>query len=76
MSRLIVQLFTSEPSPTFLNHIIEDILLTDECPFRLGGRVMTFLTDLFLFNSFSVQRFVQGFKVSFILKFLFDFNLV
>lgn len=63
LSRLLIQLFHSEASPTLLNHAMERVLLSDQCPFRLGAKTFTFLTDVFLFHSFSVQRFIQGFKV-------------
>ena len=63
LSLLSVQIFKSESSMCFLNQIIEKILFSTKCPFRLSSRCMTFLIDIFLFHSFSVQGFIQGFKV-------------
>ncbi|EEB17963.1 origin recognition complex subunit, putative [Pediculus humanus corporis] len=62
LSLLSVQIFKSESSMCFLNQIIEKILFSTKCPFRLSSRCMTFLIDIFLFHSFSVQGFIQGFK--------------
>ncbi|KAL0274515.1 UNVERIFIED_CONTAM: hypothetical protein PYX00_002616 [Menopon gallinae] len=62
LSQLVIQLFKSEPSPSLLNKVVENVLFSERCPFRLGNKCMTFLTDIFLFHSFSVHGFIQGYK--------------
>ncbi|XP_059475378.1 origin recognition complex subunit 3 [Neocloeon triangulifer] len=62
MSRLAMETFATKNSKEFLNHLINEVILTPKCLFRLGGDVFRMLTDIFLFYDFSIQSFLQKFK--------------
>ncbi|KAK4880016.1 hypothetical protein RN001_008162 [Aquatica leii] len=61
-SKLNVQVFNSQRSTLYLNNIIENVLLSDDCPFHVGGNVFNCFTEIFLYYDLSVKRFVQNFK--------------
>ncbi|KAJ4436818.1 hypothetical protein ANN_16950 [Periplaneta americana] len=61
-SKLCNEVFHSEPSITYLNQVIDKVLLTSKCPFHLDDRTFKLLTDIFLFYDFSVHGFIQHFK--------------
>lgn len=62
-SKLNMQVFSSQSSAEYLNSILNNVLLSENCPFHLGGKVFTLFTDIFLFYDFSVRGFIQNFKV-------------
>lgn len=62
-SKLNMQVFSSQSSAEYLNSILNNVLLSENCPFHLGGKVFTLFTDIFLFYDFSVSGFIQNFKV-------------
>ncbi len=37
--------------------------MDDEIPFKLGGKCLQLLLELFLFSDFSVKRFLAAYKV-------------
>ncbi|XP_017783134.1 PREDICTED: origin recognition complex subunit 3 [Nicrophorus vespilloides] len=61
-SKINIQVFNSQPSITYLNKIIENVLFSNDCPFYLGGKLFALFTDIFLFYDFSVTGFIQNFK--------------
>ncbi|PSN46610.1 Origin recognition complex subunit 3 [Blattella germanica] len=61
-SKLRNQVFCSRPSVSYLNHVLEKVLLTSSCPFHLDEKTFKMLCDIFLFHDFSVHGFIQGFK--------------
>ncbi|KAF5288938.1 hypothetical protein FQA39_LY03817 [Lamprigera yunnana] len=60
--KLNIQVFNSQRSTLYLNNIIENVLLSDECPFHVGNQVFNCFIDIFLYYDLSVKRFVQNFK--------------
>lgn len=46
-----------------LADILEGTIFSSDIPFRLTGRAFQLLTDIFLFYDFSVDRFLQNYKV-------------
>lgn len=63
-SKTSIKVFSSQPSTTYLNNILEKVFFTGHCPFLLSGKVFNLLTDIFLFYDLSVTGFVKHFKVS------------
>ncbi|XP_063706309.1 origin recognition complex subunit 3 [Culicoides brevitarsis] len=61
-NKITVKVFQADPSPVILNNVIDQVLLSPDCPFHLSGTTFRMLTDIFLFYDFSVHGFVQGFK--------------
>uniref|UniRef100_A0A1Y1MP20 Origin recognition complex subunit 3 n=3 Tax=Photinus pyralis TaxID=7054 RepID=A0A1Y1MP20_PHOPY len=61
-SKINIQVFNTQPSHLYLNRIIESVLLTEDCPFHIGGKVFQCFTDIFLYYDLSVQRFIKNFK--------------
>ncbi|XP_065339702.1 origin recognition complex subunit 3 [Cloeon dipterum] len=62
MSRLAMETFATKNSKDFLSHLINEVILSSKCLFRIGGTVFKMLTDIFLFYDFSIQSFLQKFK--------------
>lgn len=62
-SKISIHVFNSQPSTVYLNNILEDMFLTLDCPFQLGGKVFNLFTDIFLFYDLSVNNFIQNIKV-------------
>lgn len=54
-----------------LADILEEMIFSPDISFRLTGRAFQLLTDIFLFYDFSVDRFLQNYKVLII-----DFNIM
>lgn len=61
-SKLMIRVFQSHSSTSYLNQVLEEIFLTENCPFHVSGKAFELLTDVFLFYDFSVTGFVQGIK--------------
>ncbi|KAJ9574205.1 hypothetical protein L9F63_008461, partial [Diploptera punctata] len=61
-SKLYNRVFHSPPAVSYLNRILEKVLLTHSCPFHLDGKTFKMLSDIFLFYDFSLHGFIQRFK--------------
>lgn len=59
-----VQIFQTQPQIKALSDILESTVLSLDLPFRLTGRAFQLLSDIFLFNDFSVDTFLKNYKVN------------
>lgn len=59
-SKLKFEVLKTLESPALLNSIIDDVLLSPFCPFRLSRSVLTHLVDVFMFYDFSINSFIKG----------------
>ncbi|GFG41052.1 hypothetical protein Cfor_06822, partial [Coptotermes formosanus] len=62
LSKLCNEVFYSEPSTSYLNQVLEKVVLTSTCPFQLDDKTFKLLTDIFLFYDLSVCGFIQRYK--------------
>ena len=62
-NKISVNIFQAESSSCMLNRILDEVILTHHCPFFLSGKSFKVLLDIFLFYDYSLQSFIQGFKV-------------
>ncbi|NXD22371.1 ORC3 protein, partial [Spelaeornis formosus] len=62
-SLLCIELFQSLSCKEHLSTIIDKLLLTSQFPFKLGGKVVQVLINIFLYHDFSVQNFIKGFQL-------------
>jgi origin recognition complex subunit 3 len=62
-NKISVNIFQAESSSCMLNRILDEVILTHHCPFFLSGKSFKILLDIFLFYDYSLQSFIQGFKV-------------
>lgn len=62
-NKISVNIFQAESSSAMLNRILDEVILTHHCPFFLSGKSFKILLDIFLFYDYSLQSFIQGFKV-------------
>ncbi|XP_040453472.1 origin recognition complex subunit 3 isoform X2 [Falco naumanni] len=62
-SLLCIELFQSLSCKEHLSTIIDKLLLTAWCPFKLGEKVLKVLINIFLYHDFSVQNFIKGFQL-------------
>lgn len=63
-SKVNIQVFSSQPSTTYLNSVVEHVFFAEDFPFRLGRKVFNLFTDVFLFYDLSVTGFIKNCKVS------------
>lgn len=63
-SKVNIQVFSSQPSTTYLNSVVEHVFFAEDFPFRLGKKVFNLFTDVFLFYDLSVTGFIKNCKVS------------
>ncbi|XP_014486637.1 PREDICTED: origin recognition complex subunit 3 [Dinoponera quadriceps] len=68
-SKLAVQVFHTQTQVQTLSDILENTVFSTEIPFKLIGRAFQLLTDIFLFYDFSVDRFMQNYKICMIQHF-------
>ncbi|XP_076379129.1 origin recognition complex subunit 3 isoform X3 [Megalopta genalis] len=68
-SKLNVQVFHSPTQINILSDVLENIVFCTNIPFKLTGRAFQLLTDIFLFYDFSVENFLQSYKVCMIQHF-------
>ncbi|XP_046418039.1 origin recognition complex subunit 3 isoform X2 [Neodiprion fabricii] len=62
-SKLRVQVFQAPSQVKSLSGVLDGTVLSTETPFKLTGRAFQLLTDIFLFYDFSVNGFLQGYKM-------------
>ncbi|XP_029662947.1 origin recognition complex subunit 3 [Formica exsecta] len=73
-SKLVVQVFYTQTQVETLSDIVESTVFSSKIPFKLIGRAFQLLTDIFLFYDFSVDNFLQNFKICMIQHF-YDNNI-
>lgn len=62
VTKLKVKMFVSEASVVFLNNIMDQVFLKPDCPFYLGGRILDYVTEVFLYYNFSIKQFIESLK--------------
>ncbi|XP_012525761.2 origin recognition complex subunit 3 isoform X2 [Monomorium pharaonis] len=68
-SKLVVQVFYTQTQVKTLADILESTVFSTKIPFKLIGRAFQLLTDIFLFYDFSVDNFLQNYKICMIQHF-------
>ena len=68
-SKLNVQVFHTQTQIHILSDVLENTVFCTEIPFKLTGRAFQLLTDIFLFYDFSVESFLQSYKMCMIQHF-------
>ncbi|EFN63928.1 Origin recognition complex subunit 3 [Camponotus floridanus] len=66
-SKLVV--FHTQTQVEALSDVLENTVFSSKIPFKLIGRAFQLLTDIFLFYDFSVDNFLQNFKICMIQHF-------
>ncbi|XP_030554599.1 origin recognition complex subunit 3 [Drosophila novamexicana] len=61
-SKIKLRVFQTQPAPTGLNELLDQVLLSPKYAFHLSGKAFKFLTHIFLYYDFSIHGFIQGFK--------------
>ncbi|XP_015372173.1 PREDICTED: origin recognition complex subunit 3 [Diuraphis noxia] len=62
VTKLQVKTFVSEASVVFLNNIMDQVFLKPDCSFYLGGRILEYMTEVFLYYNFSIKQFIESLK--------------
>ncbi|KAL5244172.1 hypothetical protein ACI65C_011582 [Semiaphis heraclei] len=62
VTKLKVKMFVSEASVVFLNNIMDQVFLKPDCSFYLGGRILEYVTEVFLYYNFSIKQFIESLK--------------
>lgn len=62
-NKISVNIFQTESSSSMLNRILDEVILSHQCPFFLSGKSFKVLLDIFLFYDYSLHSFIQGFKM-------------
>ncbi|CAO1349099.1 unnamed protein product [Diamesa hyperborea] len=62
-SKMNANIFQSDPSTVMLNKILDEVILNHNSPFHLSGKSFKILMDIFLFYDYSLNSFIQGYKV-------------
>ncbi|KAL0123475.1 hypothetical protein PUN28_005767 [Cardiocondyla obscurior] len=68
-SKLVVQVFYTQTQVKTLANVLESTVFSTKIPFKLIGRAFQLLTDIFLFYDFSVDNFMQNYKICMIQHF-------
>ncbi|XP_071646332.1 origin recognition complex subunit 3 [Temnothorax longispinosus] len=68
-SKLVVQVFYTQTQVKTLSDVLENTVFSTKIPFKLIGRAFQLLTDIFLFYDFSVDNFLQNYKICMIQHF-------
>ncbi|XP_071998082.1 origin recognition complex subunit 3 isoform X1 [Engystomops pustulosus] len=63
-SLLCIELFQSLSCTEHLATVVDKLLLSNQFPFKLSGRVLQVLITIFLYHDFSVQNFIKGLQLS------------
>ncbi|XP_069743459.1 origin recognition complex subunit 3 isoform X2 [Narcine bancroftii] len=63
-SLLCIELFQSLSCTDHLATVIDKLVLTTKFPFKLSGKVLQILNNVFLFHNLSTKNFVKGFQLS------------
>lgn len=57
-------MFHTRTQINILSDVLENTVFCTNIPFKLTGRAFQLLTDIFLFYDFSVENFLQSYKVA------------
>ncbi|XP_076173479.1 origin recognition complex subunit 3 isoform X2 [Ptiloglossa arizonensis] len=68
-SKLNVKVFHMQTQINVLSDVLENTVFCSNIPFKLTGRAFQLLTDIFLFYDFSVENFLQSYKICMIQHF-------
>ncbi|CAK9816427.1 Origin recognition complex subunit 3 [Anthophora plagiata] len=68
-SKLNVQVFHMQTQINILSDVLDNTIFCKNIPFKLTGRAFQLLTDIFLFYDFSVESFLQSYKICMIQHF-------
>ncbi|XP_043231579.1 origin recognition complex subunit 3-like [Amphibalanus amphitrite] len=71
-ARLSLHKFHSQLATHCLAEMIDKVLLSPSMPFRLGGRALRLLLDIFLYHDFSVNNFISAYKFCMLSHFLWS----
>ncbi|KAM8952371.1 origin recognition complex subunit 3 isoform 3-T3 [Pelodytes ibericus] len=63
-SLLCIELFQSLSCTEHLSTVVNKLLLSNQFPFKLSGKVLQVLITIFLYHDFSVQNFIKGLQLS------------
>ncbi|XP_044148413.1 origin recognition complex subunit 3 isoform X1 [Bufo gargarizans] len=63
-SLLCIELFQSLSCTEHLATVVDKLLLSNQFPFKLSGRVLQVLITIFLYHDFSVHNFIKGLQLS------------
>ncbi|XP_072106099.1 origin recognition complex subunit 3 isoform X2 [Mobula birostris] len=63
-SLLCIELFQSLSCTDHLATVIDKLVLTAKFPFKLSGKVLQVLNNIFLYHDFSAKNFVKGVQLS------------
>ncbi|XP_075058852.1 origin recognition complex subunit 3 [Mixophyes fleayi] len=63
-SLLCIELFQSLSCTEHLATVVDKLLLSNQFPFKLSGKVLQVLITIFLYHDFSVQNFIKGLQLS------------
>lgn len=69
-SNLTLTTFVCLTSSHCLQKFVDKVLLSDSLMFRLGGKVLRLLLDVFLYNDFSINNFIAGYQYCMLEHFL------
>uniref|UniRef100_A0A1A9ZR96 Origin recognition complex subunit 3 n=1 Tax=Glossina pallidipes TaxID=7398 RepID=A0A1A9ZR96_GLOPL len=61
-NKMKLRVFQTQTAPIILNEILEKVILSSEYGIHLSGKVLKFLTNIFLYYDFSINGFIQAFK--------------
>lgn len=65
-SHLSIERFQAPPAFEHLTQVLDQVIMTDDIPFKLGPKVFNLLLDIFLYHDFSVVSFVRGLQLALI----------
>ncbi|XP_074660295.1 origin recognition complex subunit 3-like [Tubulanus polymorphus] len=63
-SLLCLEKFQAPPSTDYLKQMLNEVVMTNRYPFKLGARVFQLLLDIFLCHDFSVDNYLTGLQFS------------
>ncbi|KAM4695223.1 origin recognition complex subunit 3 isoform 1-T2 [Discoglossus pictus] len=63
-SLLCIELFQSLSCTEHLATVVDKLLLSNQFPFKLSGKVLQVLITIFLYHDFSVRNFIKGLQLS------------
>lgn len=55
-----MRVFTGQPSNQILDQILDDVILTPQCPFQLGSKVLEYLKSVFIFYDLTSKNFLKS----------------
>ncbi|XP_063773002.1 origin recognition complex subunit 3 isoform X2 [Pseudophryne corroboree] len=71
-SLLCIELFQSLSCTEHLATIVDKLLLSNQFPIKLSGKVLQVLITIFLYHDFSVQNFIKGLQLSVVEHFYYQ----